>query len=101
MATRYWVVSLPVQGSASAVWNNLQDQISKHSFDTPIYRVTSNPNLICSPRSDFVQCLNSFSFSISIFSSQFNIPNLRVGTLDSLLSLSDDLLKVLPFYSNL
>ncbi|XP_015893863.1 V-type proton ATPase subunit C isoform X1 [Ziziphus jujuba] len=61
MATRYWVVSLPVQGSASAVWNNLQDQISKHSFDTPIYR--------------------------------FNIPNLRVGTLDSLLSLSDDLLK--------
>ncbi|KAJ4974626.1 hypothetical protein NE237_007800 [Protea cynaroides] len=27
------------------------------------------------------------------FSNQFNIPNLRVGTLDSLLSLSDDLLK--------
>lgn len=26
---------------------------------------------------------------------QFNVPNLRVGTLDSLLSLSDDLLKVL------
>lgn len=25
---------------------------------------------------------------------QFNIPNLRVGTLDSLLALSDDLLKV-------
>ncbi|XP_050234340.1 V-type proton ATPase subunit C [Mercurialis annua] len=61
MATRYWVVSLPVQNSASTLWNRLQDQISKHSFDTPLYR--------------------------------FNTPNLRVGTLDSLLSLSDDLLK--------
>ncbi|KAG8501355.1 hypothetical protein CXB51_003533 [Gossypium anomalum] len=61
MASRYWVVSLPVQNSASTLWNNLQDQISKHSFDTPLYR--------------------------------FNIPNLRVGTLDSLLALSDDLLK--------
>lgn len=55
------MVSLPVQGSASSLWNRLQEQISKHSFDTPLYR--------------------------------FNIPNLRVGTLDSLLSLSDDLLK--------
>lgn len=27
--------------------------------------------------------------------SQFNIPNLRVGTLDSLLALGDDLLKVI------
>ncbi|KAJ7971765.1 V-type proton ATPase subunit C [Quillaja saponaria] len=61
MATRYWVVSLPVQTSASTLWNQLQEQISKHSFDTPLYR--------------------------------FNIPNLRVGTLDSLLSLSDDLVK--------
>ncbi|KAH1206579.1 V-type proton ATPase subunit C [Glycine max] len=61
MATRYWVVSLPVQNSASTLWNKLQEQISKHSFDTPLYR--------------------------------FNIPNLRVGTLDSLLSLSDDLVK--------
>ncbi|TYG44127.1 hypothetical protein ES288_D11G073400v1 [Gossypium darwinii] len=61
MANRYWVVSLPVQKSASTLWNSLQDQISKHSFDTPLYR--------------------------------FNIPNLRVGTLDSLLALSDDLFK--------
>ncbi|KAF7819357.1 V-type proton ATPase subunit C [Senna tora] len=61
MATRYWVVSLPVQNNASSLWNRLQEQISKHSFDTPLYR--------------------------------FNIPNLRVGTLDSLLSLSDDLVK--------
>ncbi|GAV59533.1 V-ATPase_C domain-containing protein [Cephalotus follicularis] len=61
MASRYWVVSLPVQNSASSLWNRLQEQISKHSFDTPLYR--------------------------------FNIPNLRVGTLDSLLALSDDLLK--------
>ncbi|KAK9221796.1 hypothetical protein WN944_010225 [Citrus x changshan-huyou] len=61
MASRYWVVSLPVQNSAASVWNRLQEQISKHSFDTPLYR--------------------------------FNIPNLRVGTLDSLLALSDDLVK--------
>ncbi|CAL1391349.1 unnamed protein product [Linum trigynum] len=61
MASRYWVVSLPVKDSASPLWNRLQDQISRHSFDTPLYR--------------------------------FSIPNLRVGTLDSLLSLSDDLLK--------
>ncbi|KAF9663506.1 hypothetical protein SADUNF_Sadunf17G0057600 [Salix dunnii] len=61
MTSRYWAVSLPVQNSASSVWNSLQEQISKHSFDTPLYR--------------------------------FNIPNLRVGTLDSLLSLSDDLVR--------
>lgn len=61
MASRYWVVSLPVQNPASTLWNRLQEQISKHSFDTPLYR--------------------------------FNIPNLRVGTLDSLLSLGDDLSK--------
>ncbi|XP_077212169.1 vacuolar ATP synthase subunit C (VATC) / V-ATPase C subunit / vacuolar proton pump C subunit (DET3) [Tasmannia lanceolata] len=60
-ATRYWVASLPVQTSASSLWSRLQDEISKKSFDTPVYR--------------------------------FNIPDLRVGTLDSLLSLSDDLLK--------
>lgn len=62
MATRYWVVSLPLQNSpASSLWSRLQESISKNSFDTPLYR--------------------------------FSIPNLRVGTLDSLLSLSDDLLK--------
>lgn len=61
MATRYWVVSLPVQSSASALWSKLQESISKKAFDTPLYR--------------------------------FNTPDLRVGTLDSLLSLSDDLSK--------
>ncbi|GFZ17332.1 vacuolar ATP synthase subunit C [Actinidia rufa] len=61
MATRYWVASLPVQNSASSLWSRLQESISKHTFDTPLYR--------------------------------FNIPNLRVGTLDSLLALSDDLFK--------
>jgi V-type H+-transporting ATPase subunit C len=61
MTSRYWVVSLPVKDSATTLWNGLQEQISKHSFDTPVYR--------------------------------FNIPNLRVGTLDSLLALGDDLLK--------
>ncbi|KAL8099166.1 hypothetical protein AgCh_031732 [Apium graveolens] len=62
MATRYWIISLPLQNSpASSLWSRLQDSISKNSFDTPLYR--------------------------------FSVPNLRVGTLDSLLSLSDDLLK--------
>lgn len=55
------MVSLPVQTSAATLWNQVQETISKQSFDTPIYR--------------------------------FNTPNLRVGTLDSLLSLADDLLK--------
>ncbi|KAK1259832.1 V-type proton ATPase subunit C [Acorus gramineus] len=58
---RYWVVSLPVQTSAASLWSRLQDAVSKHSFDTPLYR--------------------------------FNTADLRVGTLDSLLSLSDDLVK--------
>ncbi|KAL8139850.1 hypothetical protein V2J09_005871, partial [Rumex salicifolius] len=61
MATRYWMVSLPVKTTASSLWAKLQESISKQSFDTPLYR--------------------------------FNVPNLRVGTLDSLLALSDDLLK--------
>ncbi|XP_008775427.1 V-type proton ATPase subunit C-like [Phoenix dactylifera] len=61
MAARYWIVSLPVQASASSHWSRLQESISKHSFDTPLYR--------------------------------FNTPDLRVGTLDSLLFLSDDLAK--------
>eukprot|EP00262_Sarcandra_glabra_P021314 TRINITY_DN8950_c0_g1_i1.p1 TRINITY_DN8950_c0_g1~~TRINITY_DN8950_c0_g1_i1.p1 ORF type:complete len:406 (+),score=62.69 TRINITY_DN8950_c0_g1_i1:90-1220(+) len=60
-ATRYWIVSLPVENSASSLWSRFQESISKHSFDTPLYR--------------------------------FNVPNLRVGTLDSLLALSDDLVK--------
>ncbi|KAG2623158.1 hypothetical protein PVAP13_3KG040227 [Panicum virgatum] len=64
MATRYWIISLPVQSpgaTASSLWSRLQDSISRHSFDTPLYR--------------------------------FNVPDLRVGTLDSLLALSDDLVK--------
>ncbi|KAG0457756.1 hypothetical protein HPP92_022629 [Vanilla planifolia] len=61
MATRYWITSLPVQSSPSALWSRLQELISRQAFDTPVYR--------------------------------FNIPDLRVGTLDSLLSLSDDLSK--------
>ncbi|PKU71902.1 V-type proton ATPase subunit C [Dendrobium catenatum] len=65
MATRYWVVSLPAQSSASALWSRLQELISKKAFDTPLYR--------------------------------FNTPDLRVGTLDSLLSLSDDLSKLNTF----
>ncbi|XP_010693540.2 V-type proton ATPase subunit C [Beta vulgaris subsp. vulgaris] len=65
MATRYWMVSLPVQSSASNLWSQLQESVSKQSFDTPLYR--------------------------------FNVPNLRVGTLDSLLALADELLRANAF----
>jgi hypothetical protein len=46
MATRYLIISLPVQGGATAgsLWSRLQDSISRHSFDTPLYRVKS---LLC------------------------------------------------------
>jgi V-type H+-transporting ATPase subunit C len=69
MATRYWIAALPVQSAdgasiaaaKTALWGRLQDSISRHSFDTPLYR--------------------------------FTVPDLRPGTLDSLLALSDDLVK--------
>lgn len=88
MASRYWAVSLPVHNSASQLWNQIQERISKHSFDTPLYRVIYILSLSLSLffLSRFFIILNSRS--------QFNIPNLRVGTLDSLLSLGDDLAKV-------
>lgn len=56
------MVSLPVEtSSSSSLWHQLQESVSKQSFDTPVYR--------------------------------FNVPGLRVGTLDSLLALADDLVK--------
>lgn len=102
MASRYWVVSLPVQGStsASSLWIRLQDQISKHSFDTPLYRVTTFFLLL--PQISKIWFYSFCNISLTICSVfhffQFNIPNLRVGTLDSLLSLSDDLLKVIVWF---
>ncbi|KAG5066008.1 hypothetical protein JHK86_009739 [Glycine max] len=42
MVTRYRVVSLPIQNSASTLWNKLQEQISEHSFDTLLYRGVSH-----------------------------------------------------------
>lgn len=108
MATRYWVASLPVgQGSsASSVWTRLQESISKQAFDTSLYRVLLMHSTFCcslqisSAIRVFSQldspCVldNSFFFCFFHLIIQFNIPNLRVGTLDSLLALSDDLLKV-------
>jgi hypothetical protein len=52
MATRYLIISLPVQSGATAgsLWSRLQDSISRHSFDTPLYRVKpSLPLLLYSP----------------------------------------------------
>lgn len=60
-SNRYLLVSMPLQGSATATWETLQQSIAKVAFDTPTYK--------------------------------FHIPELRVGTLDSLLTLSDDLTK--------
>ncbi|PRQ32666.1 putative ATPase, V1 complex, subunit C [Rosa chinensis] len=81
MASRYWVVSLPVQNSTSYLWNHLQDQISKHSFDTPLYRVTSFQDLTTHSL-PFLVCFVKYCFII-----------LAVQYSQSLLSLSDDLLK--------
>uniref|UniRef100_A0A0C9RG98 V-type proton ATPase subunit C n=1 Tax=Wollemia nobilis TaxID=56998 RepID=A0A0C9RG98_9CONI len=63
--SKYWLVSLPIQNSASTTWHQLQESISKNAFDTPTYR--------------------------------FHVPELRIGTLDSLLALSDDLVKANSF----
>ncbi|XVF60678.1 hypothetical protein PTKIN_Ptkin08bG0067500 [Pterospermum kingtungense] len=41
MATRYRVVSLLVRTSTSTLWATLQEQISIHSFNTPLYRSNS------------------------------------------------------------
>ncbi|KAG9138281.1 hypothetical protein Leryth_001490 [Lithospermum erythrorhizon] len=40
MATRYWIISLPIQANSTpqSSWPRLQDSISKHSFETPLYR---------------------------------------------------------------
>ncbi|RVW52624.1 V-type proton ATPase subunit C [Vitis vinifera] len=93
MATRYWVVSLPVPTSASSLWSRLQESISKHSFDTPLYRVIVAAFLsfsiwLLGIRGKSNGHSNSLPDCVG-----FNTPDLRVGTLDSLLSLSDDLLK--------
>ncbi|KAH1110919.1 hypothetical protein GYH30_009637 [Glycine max] len=52
MVTRYRVVSLPIQNSASTLWNKLQEQISEHSFDTLLYR---NPRLPPFPQQQYRQ----------------------------------------------
>jgi hypothetical protein len=52
MATRYWIVSLPVQtpgATATSLWSRLQDGISRHSFDTPLYRVILSLSLPLPP----------------------------------------------------
>ncbi|KAG6401852.1 hypothetical protein SASPL_138720 [Salvia splendens] len=63
MATRYWVASLPVGQGASA----------------------------SSVWTRLQESISKQAFDTSLY--RFNIPNLRVGTLDLLLSLSDDLSK--------
>ncbi|KAL0318933.1 UNVERIFIED_CONTAM: V-type proton ATPase subunit C [Sesamum angustifolium] len=67
MATRYWVASLPVSQGSSA--SSLWSRLQ--------------------------ESISKQAFDTSLY--RFNIPNLRVGTLDSLLALSDDLLKANSF----
>ncbi|KAM0908745.1 hypothetical protein ACQ4PT_015232 [Festuca glaucescens] len=96
MATRYWIAALPVQsadGSSiaaakTALWARLQDSISRHSFDTPLYRVSP-----LSPPSLDRLLLASPDSPPALARVQFTVPDLRPGTLDSLLALSDDLVK--------
>ncbi|KAL2632072.1 hypothetical protein R1flu_016758 [Riccia fluitans] len=61
MASRYCLISLPLQDSVSITWSLLQQKLKNVAFD--------------------------------VFPYKFQIPELRVGTLDSLLTLSDDLAK--------
>ncbi|XP_073056362.1 V-type proton ATPase subunit C-like [Primulina eburnea] len=63
MATRYWAVSLPVGQSSSA--SSLWSRLQ--------------------------ESISKQAFDTALY--RFSIPNLRIGTLDSLLALSDDLLK--------
>ncbi|KAL6494412.1 V-type proton ATPase subunit C [Orobanche gracilis] len=67
MATRYWVASLPVGQGSSA--SSLWSRLQ--------------------------ESISKQAFDTALY--RFNIPNLRVGTLDSLLALSDDLLKANSF----
>ncbi|KAL3835372.1 hypothetical protein ACJIZ3_010108 [Penstemon smallii] len=67
MATRYWVASLPIGQNSSA----------------------------SSVWSRLQESISKQSFDTPLY--RFNIPNLRVGTLDSLLALSDDLAKANSF----
>ncbi|GER29998.1 v-type proton ATPase subunit C [Striga asiatica] len=67
MATRYWVASLPVGQGSSS--SSLWSRLQ--------------------------ESISKQAFDTSLY--RFNIPNLRVGTLDSLLALSDDLLKANNF----
>ncbi|KAK6127815.1 hypothetical protein DH2020_013540 [Rehmannia glutinosa] len=67
MATRYWVASLPIGQGSSA--SSLWSRLQ--------------------------ESISKQSFDTPLY--RFNIPNLRVGTLDSLLALSDDLLKANSF----
>ncbi|KAG6410631.1 hypothetical protein SASPL_128696 [Salvia splendens] len=63
MTTRYWTASLPVGQASSA--SSLWSRLQ--------------------------ESISKQAFDTALY--RFNIPNLRVGTLDSLLALSDDLLK--------
>jgi hypothetical protein len=73
MATRYWITSLTVQGgtAAGSLWSRLEDSISRHSFDTPLYRVSLLlPLLLSIPpaamfSSDNILALRSSTFQIS------------------------------------
>ncbi|CAA0819640.1 V-type proton ATPase subunit C [Striga hermonthica] len=67
MATRYWVASLPVGQGSSS--SSLWSRLQ--------------------------ESISKQAFDTPLY--RFNIPNLRVGTLDSLLALSDDLLKANNF----
>ncbi|ONK70037.1 uncharacterized protein A4U43_C05F29600 [Asparagus officinalis] len=74
------VVALPVQSSAASLWSRLQDSVSKQAFDT----LQSSAASLWSRLQDSVS-KQAFDTPLN----RFNIPDLHVGTLDSLLALSE------------
>ncbi|KAL4652997.1 hypothetical protein ACB092_01G270200 [Castanea dentata] len=83
MAMRYWVVSLPVQNSASSLWNRLQDQLSKHSFDTPLYRAMVRMKALserCSAKEGVIARLHERITYLADGQAQYKDANRVLGT---------------------
>lgn len=55
-SNRYLLVSMPLQGSATATWETLQQSIAKVAFDTPTYKV-----MVLSRMED--RCMDGLDFS--------------------------------------
>eukprot|EP00850_Spirogloea_muscicola_P012026 SM000076S21847 [mRNA] locus=s76:491940:495057:+ [translate_table: standard] len=107
MPSVYWLVSLPLQGSGrEATWAAAQDKLAKLSFETQIFKARrcQRRRRLAAIRGSSVaeHRLRLHEGKLPLTATwvfpglclwQFHIPELRIGTLDSLLALSDDLVK--------